>query len=245
MPNSPRGALIVIEGLDRAGKSTQCERLCKRLEQQGLPVRALKFPSRLLPHQYNKRTQHLTRVESDRSTAIGSCIDAYLRKESGLEDHSIHLLFSANRWEAAASIRADVEDGITLVVDRYYHSGIVYSAVKPHADISLEWAREPDVGLPRPDICVFLDVEPEIAAKRGGFGEERYEARDMQKRVRAGFLALMKKEDSEDITMVDAGGDLDEVESKIWHAIQPSLLTVGNGEPLRTVSPWHKGKGEA
>lgn len=187
----------------------------------------------------------MTRLESDRSTAIGSFIDAYLRKESGHEDHSIHLLFSANRWEAAASIRADIEDGITLVVDRYYYSGVVYSAAKPHVDISLDWAREPDVGLPRPDICVFLDIEPEIAAKRGGFGEERYEERGMQKRVRAGFLALMKKEDRGDITIVDAGGDLDEVESKIWDAIQPSLLIVGNGEPLRTVLPWYKEKEES
>lgn len=183
----------------------------------------------------------MTELESDRSTTIGSCIDAYLRKESGHEDHSIHLLFSANRWEAAASIRADIEDGITLVVDRYYYSGIVYSAAKPHAEISLGWAREPDVGLPRPDICVFLDIEPEIAAKRGGFGEERYEATDMQKRVRAGFLALMEKEDGADITVVDAGFELDEVESRIWDAIQPSLLTVGHGGPLRTVAPWYKG----
>lgn len=182
----------------------------------------------------------MTWLESDRSTAIGSCIDAYLRKASGHEDHSIHLLFSANRWEAAASIRADIEDGITLVVDRYYYSGIVYSAAKPHAEISLGWARGPDVGLPRPDICVFLDIEPEIAEKRGGFGEERYEASEMQKRVRAGFWALMKKEDGADITVVDAGRELDEVEREIWDAIQPSLLTVGHSGPLRTVIPWYK-----
>lgn len=49
MSTSTRGVLIVIEGLDRAGKSTQCERLCKRLEQQGRPVRSLKFPSKPLP----------------------------------------------------------------------------------------------------------------------------------------------------------------------------------------------------
>lgn len=49
MSTSTRGVLIVIEGLDRAGKSTQCERLCKRLEQQGRPVKSLKFPSKLLP----------------------------------------------------------------------------------------------------------------------------------------------------------------------------------------------------
>lgn len=132
-------------------------------------------------------------------------------------------------------------------MDRYYYSGIVYSAAKPHADISLSWAREPDVGLPQPDICVFLDIEPEIAAKRGGFGEERYEAREMQKKVKAGFLALMTKEKEygADITVVDGGGELDEVERKIWGAVQPSLLTLGHGCPLKTVLSWHKEEEEA
>ncbi|MCJ1429155.1 Thymidylate kinase, partial [Sticta canariensis] len=132
MPQATRGALIVIEGLDRAGKSTQCERLCQHLEQQGHSVKLLRFP--------------------DRSTPIGACINAYLRNETQQEDHSIHLLFSANRWEAAAAIRADIAAGTTVVIDRYYYSGVVYSVAKPRAGISLQWAREPEVGLPRPDV---------------------------------------------------------------------------------------------
>ena len=41
-------------------------------------------------------------MPSDRTTAIGKMIDAYLRSESELDDHAIHLLFSANRWELAS-----------------------------------------------------------------------------------------------------------------------------------------------
>lgn len=41
----PRGALIVIEGLDRAGKSTQCEKLCRFLEKEGRRVKHMRFPS--------------------------------------------------------------------------------------------------------------------------------------------------------------------------------------------------------
>ena len=44
MDNSKRGAFIVIEGLDRAGKSTQAATLVKRLEDAGMKVRAMKFP---------------------------------------------------------------------------------------------------------------------------------------------------------------------------------------------------------
>ena len=38
---------------------------------------------------------------TDRSTPIGQMIDAYLKSQSAMDDHVIHLLFSANRWEAA------------------------------------------------------------------------------------------------------------------------------------------------
>jgi dTMP kinase len=75
-----RGAFILIEGLDKAGKSTQCDLLAKSLDSLGHPVLHLRFP--------------------DRTTPIGQMIDAYLKGGSEVEDHVIHLLFSANRWEA-------------------------------------------------------------------------------------------------------------------------------------------------
>lgn len=76
-----RGKLIVFEGLDRAGKSTQCARLATRLHSPSHPVAHLRFP--------------------DRTTPIGQMINAYLTGASDVDDHVIHLLFSANRWEAA------------------------------------------------------------------------------------------------------------------------------------------------
>jgi dTMP kinase len=81
MAASNRGALILLEGLDKAGKSTQCTRLTTSLEALGHKVLHLRFP--------------------DRTTPIGKMIDAYLKGGSEVEDHAIHLLFSANRWEAA------------------------------------------------------------------------------------------------------------------------------------------------
>lgn len=74
-----RGALIVLEGLDRCGKTTQCGRLVSFLEGKGLPVEAWRFP--------------------DRNTDIGRMISSYLTNNSQLDDNAVHLLFSANRWE--------------------------------------------------------------------------------------------------------------------------------------------------
>jgi dTMP kinase len=80
--------------------------------------------------------------------------------------------------------------GTTVLCDRYYYSGIVYSAAKQNPSLSLGWARHPEVGLPRPDLVLFLDLDEEKARARGGWGGEVYEKAEMQKRVRDLFWGL-------------------------------------------------------
>lgn len=77
--NDSRGALVVLEGLDRCGKTTQSGRLLTYLEGLGHSAELWRFP--------------------DRSTSVGQMISSYLSNQSQLDDHTIHLLFSANRWE--------------------------------------------------------------------------------------------------------------------------------------------------
>lgn len=57
--------------------------------------------------------------------------------------------------------------------------------------LDFEWCRQPDVGLLSPDVVMFLDLSMDEAEKRGGFGEERYEKRDLQQRVRQEFNKVM------------------------------------------------------
>ncbi|EUC44783.1 hypothetical protein COCMIDRAFT_97217 [Bipolaris oryzae ATCC 44560] len=214
-----RGKLIVFEGLDRAGKSTQCEKLVADLQNDGVKVRHMRFP--------------------DRTTPIGQMINSYLSGQSDQEDHVIHLLFSANRWEAAPSIRAELAAGTTVIIDRYYYSGCVYSAAKQNPNMSLEWCRKPDVGLPRPDLCLFLDISADDAAKRGGFGTEKYEKKDMQDRVRELFETLMQKKEGEDFVRIDAGASLEEVAAKVREQADRCIERVAKGRlPLRTVEEW-------
>ncbi|RYO99520.1 hypothetical protein DL763_001431 [Monosporascus cannonballus] len=165
-----RGAFIVFEGMDRAGKTTQAKLLQVRCIESGREVRFMRFP--------------------DRTTPIGQMIDSYLRGQSEVEDHVIHLLFSANRWEAVNKIKAELAAGHTVICDRFYHSGIVYSAAKQLPSLSLSWAKAPEVGLPRPDVVLFLDLEEAVARRRGGWGGEVYEKGEMQRRVRELFWGL-------------------------------------------------------
>lgn len=105
-----RGALIVIEGVDRSGKSTQCRKLVESLKSRNVEAALVTFP--------------------DRTTTIGGIIDKYLKQEAHVCDEAIHLLFTANRWEKKSEMEKLLKKGVTLVVDRYSYSGIVYSSIK-------------------------------------------------------------------------------------------------------------------
>lgn len=186
-----RGLFIVIEGLDRAGKSTQCRLLAEKLAKKG-PVECIRFP--------------------DRTTAIGQMINAYLQSTAELSDQAIHLLFSANRWELASSLEEKLNAGINLVCDRYVYSGIAFSAAK---GLDLKWCAMPDSGLPEPDAVIFLDVSEAVAESRGGFGNERYEKRDIQRKVREIFTALRTTK----WNWISADTDQADVAARIWEAV--------------------------
>lgn len=135
-------------------------------------------------------------------------------------------------------MRADIEAGVTVIIDRYYYSGIVYSAAKDHADLDLQWAREPDVGLPRPDLCLFLDIAPEIAMQRGGFGSEKYETTRMQLRVRELFHELLEGLDGEDMVLVDASRSLDDVQQNLRTRLEQLYQSRKLQQPLRKILRW-------
>ncbi|ROT34596.1 thymidylate kinase [Sodiomyces alkalinus F11] len=238
-PAAERGALIVLEGLDRSGKTTQVKLLEQRFVEEGRKVKVWRFP--------------------DRTTHIGQMIDAYLKSSVEMDDHAIHLLFSANRWEAAKTIGTLLASGTTILCDRYYHSGIVYSAAKQNPSLSLSWARAPELGLPRPDMVLFLDLDEATARARGGWGGELYERGEMQGRVRDLFRGLARgrigadgtlgeedrradrafRQEGEDLVVVDAGASVEEVAERVWDKVRPRVEAVEKGElgsVVRTVT---------
>lgn len=148
-----RGAFVLLEGVDRCGKTTQCSLLLNRLLAAGVAAVAMRFP--------------------DRTTATGAIINGYLQQSENLDDRAIHLLFSANRWESAAALTNHLAAGTTVVCDRYTYSGVAFSASKVNAAsgmpvLDMEWCMAPDRGLPAPDCVIFLDLSQEEAEKRGG-----------------------------------------------------------------------------
>ncbi|KAG0093474.1 hypothetical protein BGZ93_010877 [Podila epicladia] len=197
-----RGRFILLEGCDRAGKSTQCAMLVAALKEKGHAVELCKFP--------------------ERTTTIGQMINAYLTNAKDLDDQAIHLLFSANRWEAMQAMKTKLREGVHLVVDRYAYSGVAFSAAK---GLDLTWCKNPDRGLVRPDLTFFLDLPTSEAEKRGGFGEERYEKRELQEKVRHLFHELKGKE----WVMVDARSSVQALHETILKTALEKIQEAQNG----------------
>ena len=172
-------------------------------------------------------------------------IDSYLQSKTEMDDHAIHLLFSANRWEKSVWIKDTIAEGYTIICDRYAYSGMVYSAAKNNIALDIGWARQCDEGLPRPDLVLFLNLDLKEAERRGGYGEEKYEKREMQERVKELFGALRyaKGDECVDMVTVDAGDEIDKVAELVWTQALIDIEEVQNGRAgkLRTIKPWDQG----
>ena len=185
----------MFEGLDRSGKSSQASILCESLKSRGRKVLLWKYPAR--------------------ETFLGQTIDGYLKNSVSLPDRSIHLLFSANRWETVERLLSELNSGTDIVCDRYAYSGIAYSAAK---GLDFEWCKHPDVGLPQPDIVLYMQVSAEVARLRGGYGEERYEKEEFQRKVGECFLRFSETEGSR-WRVIDANRPIEAISSEVLRQV--------------------------
>ncbi|XP_014476665.1 PREDICTED: thymidylate kinase [Dinoponera quadriceps] len=202
-----RGALIVLEGCDRAGKSTQAKMLTKALNERSILAKAHAFPNR--------------------NTPVGGLLNGFLSKEINIPPEAAHLLFSANRWECKEDMEKTLLSGITLVVDRYASSGTAYTAA--NTGRSLNWCKQPDLGLPKPDCVVLLKVSKHQQELRNNWGKERFEKDDFQACVNANYEQL---KDDTWIT-VDADQDM----SAIHDEILKKALSVIKEAQFRRIEP--------
>lgn len=229
-----RGAFILLEGVDRCGKTTQVSLLVKHLLALSLCTVPFRFP--------------------DRTTQVGGLINEYLQSSVQTDDRAIHLLFSANRWEAAPKLAETLAQGTNVICDRYAYSGVAFTSAKCAEDrssvsggeLTLDWCMSPDVGLPAPDAVIFLDLDQEEAEKRGGYGGERYEKRDLQIRVRQRFAELQSIDENHGRVpwhVVDASQSIDEVKEKLVSIVN-EILEKLRREPAPLSRMWGEGEYE-
>ena len=127
--------IIVIEGGDQAGKLTQSILLEKALKKQKIKTKLFHFP--------------------DYETPIGKEIRKYLDGKRKFPPQVIHCLLAANRWEKLDAILASEEKNSVLIMNRYYHSNLVYGLAN---GLKQKWLESLDEGLPKADLVILLDV---------------------------------------------------------------------------------------
>lgn len=149
--------LVVIEGLDGSGKSTQTALLKEYLTVHGTPVRQIKLP--------------------DYDDPSSTLVKMYLGGEFGSnpEDVNVYAASSFYAVDRYASYRrhwqADYEAGTLILADRYTTSNAVHQAVKlPETEWKdyLQWLSDYEyvkLGIPRPDSVLFLDMPVDVSQK--------------------------------------------------------------------------------
>jgi dTMP kinase len=165
-----KGRIVVIEGMDKAGKTTQSRVLVSALKNKGKLCASLDFP--------------------DYSTPIGKEIKSFLDGKRDYPDETKLMLLSANRWERKETIDRMLSNGTILVMNRYYHSNLAYGVSK---NLELDWLMTLDRGLPKEDLCIVLEIRPTISESRSKHAGDLFENdKDLLKNVYKNYRKLAK-----------------------------------------------------
>ena len=176
------GKLIVLEGLDGSGKSTQFDRLDKLLDEKSVAHRAISFPD------YSQQSSALVKMYL--AGEIGSSandVNAYAASSFYAVDRYVSY---KKFWEN------DYTNGKLILAARYATSNCIYQMNKlPEKDWDsyLDWLCSYEyelLGLPRPDEVVFLDMPIEISQK---LLSRRYDGNDSKKDIHEADVAFLEK----------------------------------------------------
>ena len=166
------GKLIVIEGLDGSGKSTQINKIKEYLQQNGYKYKQIKLP--------------------DYSDASSTLVKMYLAGEFGESAGDVNAFASSSFYavDRYASFmrhwKEEYESDFVILADRYTTSNCVHQCSKlprDKWDEYIEWLYDYEFGLlsiPKPDLVIFLDMDPAISQR---LMSERYKGDEAKKDI--------------------------------------------------------------
>lgn len=200
-----RGRFIAFEGIDGSGKSTQIELLSNRLKEKGI---------------YCYTTMEPT------DSPIGSLIHQIMTGRIKTDNKVIAGLFVADRLDHLLNnvngILAKIQEGTTVITDRYYFSSYAYHSV----DMPMDWviqANAQSKEILQPTVTIFVDVNPDTAIERiakNRFHQELFEKKSRLVKVREKYFeAFEKLKDTERIVVIDGNRSPEEIAEDIWREV--------------------------
>ena len=176
------GRLIVLEGLDGSGKATQTELICKKLTKRNKKFCKLSFPD------YNEPSSALVKM--------------YMNSEFGSSPDDVNVyaassFYAVDRYASYKKFwKRNYENGQIIIADRYTTSNEIYQLCrleKSQWDGYLEWLEDYEyskLGLPKPDLVIYLDMPVEVSQK---LMKSRYNGDDSKKDLYEKNVDFLKK----------------------------------------------------
>jgi dTMP kinase len=213
-----KGKLIVIEGLDGAGTTTQTNNLTTWLKTKGYYVKQTKEPT-AGPAGMLIRLALVGRLEFDKKTLamlfLGDRMDHQFKKSENI-------------------VESLIESNSVVVSDRYYLSSLAYQTLE--TDITIDWLMQIHHHCIRPNLTIFLDVPPDECIRRitvnRGSHFELFEMKNLLITVRENYLKAITvlRNSGENIQIINGEGTLEQVEERIRIRTE-SLLSGGSPTP--------------
>lgn len=199
-----RGKFIVFEGIDGSGKTTQIELLAKRFAECGVKVETTCEPS---------------------DGPIGKLLRQVLKGDIVTNDESVAALFLADRMDHIRrenGLLAMLEEGKTVLCDRYYFSSYAYHSVTMDMDYVIA-ANEIAARRLKPDVTIFFDISAEESYARITQNRETVELFEKRERLEKTrekyFEAFEKLKQKEKIVIIDASRSPEAIAEDVWEAL--------------------------
>jgi len=221
------GKLIVFEGTDGSGKSTQFKLLCQHLEREGIPFQRLIFP------QYSEESSALIRMYL--GGEFGS-------RPSDVNAYAASTFYAVDRYASWKKVWGEYyKNGGLILADRYTTSNAVHQASKLPAEEREEffrWLSDLEyvkLGLPEPDLVFFMDMPTERAVEMLRSRESATNTKadihevdtDYLRLCRSSALEAAEVYGWEKISCVDETGavrSIEEIEKNIWTKISEEVI---------------------
>lgn len=177
-----KGKLVVIEGLDGSGKATQTALLYEELQKFGCKVKKVSFPD------YDQPSSALVKM--------------YLAGEFGERPESVNAyaaasFYAVDRFASFTKFwRDSYQQGAVILADRYVTSNMIFQLSKlPPKEWNdfLSWEEDFEyqkMGLPKPDLTIYLDMPPKLSQQLLG---ERYHGEENKKDIHEKNLLFLEQ----------------------------------------------------
>ena len=205
-----KNLFIAFEGLDGSGKSTQAKLLAAKLKEEGISVYTTSEPT---------------------TSRIGSIIKDIFKHKMEADHRTIAALFVADRLDHLLNknegILKKLEEGNTVICDRYYFSSYAYQGTHLPIDWVIQ-ANSLSADILRPDLNIFIDVDPELSMKRvnqSRSSAELYETVDNLQQVREKFFEAFEKiREQEKIFITDGNRAPEQIAADIWNEVRGLIV---------------------